>query len=211
MDCARCKSRECREGKDCTGFGDEIKSEYKKEENSLFMKTASWLEGKYYGQLTRLEEIALFAKKMGFDHIGVAFCIGFSDEAEKLVNILKPHFKVTSAVCKICGIEKGEFDLQRLRHDEYDTMCNPLGQAEVLNRAGTQLNILMGLCVGHDMLFTRASHAPVTVFAVKDRVLAHNPLGVLYSGYYNKKLENLGELFDTGKHVSGVGREKNVY
>jgi len=42
----------------------------------------------------------------------------------------------------------------------------------------------VGLCVGHDMLFTRHSRAPVTTLVVKDRVLAHNPAGALYSGYY---------------------------
>jgi uncharacterized metal-binding protein len=43
------------------------------------------------------------------------------------------------------------------------------------------LNILLGLCVGDDTLFIKHSKAPVTVLAVKDRVLAHNPLGALYT------------------------------
>ena len=54
-------------------------------------------------------------------------------------------------------------------------MCNPIGQAVFLNKAGTQLNVILGLCVGHDSLFIKHAEAPVTVFAVKDRVLAHNP------------------------------------
>ena len=54
----------------------------------------------------------------------------------------------------------------------------------------TQLNILLGLCVGHDSLFIKYSEAPVTVFAVKDRVLGHNPIAAIYTAnsYYNKKL-----------------------
>jgi uncharacterized metal-binding protein len=40
---------------------------------------------------------------------------------------------------------------------------------------------MLGLCVGDDVLFIRHSKAPVTVLAVKDRVLAHNPLGALYT------------------------------
>jgi len=66
-------------------------------------------------------------------------------------------------------------------------MCNPVIQAEVLNRDKTELNIILGLCVGHDILFNKYSEAPVTTFAVKDRVLAHNPLGALYSNYYLSK------------------------
>jgi uncharacterized metal-binding protein len=46
------------------------------------------------------------------------------------------------------------------------------------------MNLVVGLCVGHDMLFTKRSEAPVTTFVVKDRVLAHNPVGAIYSGYY---------------------------
>ncbi|MGL4802501.1 MAG: DUF1847 domain-containing protein, partial [Cetobacterium sp.] len=54
----------------------------------------------------------------------------------------------------------------------------------------TDLNILFGLCVGHDTLFIKHSEAPVTVFAVKDRVLCHNPVAAIYQvdAYYKKKL-----------------------
>ncbi|GHV11626.1 hypothetical protein AGMMS49938_02650 [Fibrobacterales bacterium] len=60
-------------------------------------------------------------------------------------------------------------------------MCNPVMQAELLNEQKTDLNIIMGLCVGHDMLFSGASKAPVTTLVVKDRVLCHNPVGALYT------------------------------
>jgi uncharacterized metal-binding protein len=50
----------------------------------------------------------------------------------------------------------------------------------------TELNVVVGLCVGHDTLFTKHAAAPVTTFAVKDLVLAHNPLGAIYSGYFLK-------------------------
>ncbi len=60
-------------------------------------------------------------------------------------------------------------------------MCNPIGQAAILDGEGCDLNIILGLCVGDDTLFIKHSKAPVTVLAVKDRVLAHNPLGALYT------------------------------
>ncbi len=69
-------------------------------------------------------------------------------------------------------------------------MCNPIAQAEFLNKENTEFNIVLGLCVGHDTLFFKYSKAPVTVLAVKDRVLAHNPLGAIYQSesYYKNKL-----------------------
>jgi len=69
-------------------------------------------------------------------------------------------------------------------------MCNPIGQALFLNKSQTDFNIILGLCVGHDSLFIKYAEAPVTVFAVKDRVMAHNSMGALYlsDGYYKKRL-----------------------
>lgn len=77
-----------------------------------------------------------FANRCGFKNLGIAFCIGLSNEAN------------------------------------------------------TDLNILLGLCVGHDSLFIKYSKAPITVFAVKERVLVHNPLGAIYQvgSYYKDNL-----------------------
>lgn len=63
-------------------------------------------------------------------------------------------------------------------------MCNPIAQALILNRVGTELNIVLGLCVGHDTLFIMYSKAPVTYLAVKDRVTGHNPLAAIYARNY---------------------------
>ena len=59
-----------------------------------------------------------------------------------------------------------------------------------LNKEKTDFNIALGLCVGHDTLFFKHSEAQVTVLAVKDRVLAHNPLGAIYlaDSFYKDKL-----------------------
>lgn len=76
-------------------------------------------------------------------------------------------------------------------------MCNPIAQAKILNAAGTDFNILLGLCVGHDSLFIKYSQAMVTVFAVKDRVLGHNPLAAVYNyeSYYERfQQDRLKEL-----------------
>jgi uncharacterized metal-binding protein len=68
-------------------------------------------------------------------------------------------------------------------------MCNPLTQAEILNTAKTEFNIMVGLCVGHDALFLKHVKALTTVLIAKDRVLGHNPAAALYvSNTYYKAL-----------------------
>ncbi len=68
--------------------------------------------------------------------------------------------------------------------------ATPIAQAEICNEEDTEFNIVMGLCVGHDSMFLKNANALCTVFAVKDRVLAHNPLGAVYtSDTFYKKLK----------------------
>jgi len=131
---------------------------------------------------------------MGYQKLGVAFCIGLAQEAATLCAILEQNFDVSSVCCKLCGIDKAYFGLERLHagavadEPKSEAMCNPVGQAHILNKERTDLNIILGLCIGHDTVFTEYSEAPVTTLAVKDRVLAHNPLGAVYSNYYRSKL-----------------------
>ena len=143
--------------------------------------------------LTRIEEVCRFAERAGFRRLGLAFCSGLLREAAVLDEILTAHgFDVVSVVCKVGAVPKEELglgDADKIRPGGFESMCNPIGQAELLNRAGTQLNLLLGLCVGHDSLFLRHAAAPCTVIAVKDRVLGHNPLAALYtSGSYYRRL-----------------------
>jgi uncharacterized metal-binding protein len=64
-----------------------------------------------------------------------------------------------------------------------------VAQARILNEVGTDLNVIVGLCVGHDILFTRHSTAPVTTLVVKDRVTGHNPAAALYGqAFYYRRL-----------------------
>ena len=194
MRCAACKDKACATGKDCTEITDVVKTEYASDSEVLTsLKVATHIESRYYLQKTRVEELILYAQGMGYQKLGVAFCIGLAGEAATLCAILERDFEVSSVCCKLCGIDKAHFSLQRLHahaaeQPESEAMCNPIGQALILNSERTDLNIILGLCIGHDTLFTAYSEAPVTTLAVKDRVLAHNPLGALYSNYYLSKL-----------------------
>ena len=124
---------------------------------------------------------------MEYKKLGLAFCVGLEKEAKIIQRILEKDFEVFSVCCKVSGIDKDKYALEKLHPGNFDPTCNPITQAEMLKNKGTQLNIIVGLCIGHDILFTQHSAAPVTTLIVKDRLLAHNPAGAIYSDYYLKK------------------------
>jgi uncharacterized metal-binding protein len=191
MNCANCGKKSCISGKNCRKDIDveNLIGEYKKDENTKITEVSTYIEGTYYMKKTRLEEIIEFCKLMEYSKIGIAFCIGLENEAKTLNDILSKHFNTCSVCCKICGIDKDELNLTKINPNNKESICNPIAQAEILNKNRTDLNILVGLCIGHDILFQKYSKAPTTTFVVKDRILAHNPVGVLYSKYYLKILK----------------------
>jgi uncharacterized metal-binding protein len=170
--------------------------EYQKREIREFARQASLQESECYINRDsepffpypvkpRLQEIIEFSRRMNYRKLGLAFCYGLRHEASILNEILEAHnFEVISVMCKVGGQEKSNLDLnleERVHVGAYETMCNPIAQAEVLNQANTDFNIMMGLCVGHDSLFMKYSQSMCTVFAVKDRVLGHNPMAAIYT------------------------------
>jgi len=187
--CGRCESKECRDGKDCFSQNDDHKQLYQDGHIAKLHKAASVIEGRHYGKETRLGEIILFAKELGYKKIGLAFCIGLSEEANIIEEILSKQFEVLSVCCKVCGIDKKDFDLLPISSERPEVMCNPAGQAQLLNDAKTELNVICGLCVGHDAIFSKVSQAPVTTLIAKDRVLAHNPVGAVYCQYIRKRFD----------------------
>lgn len=150
------------------------------------------VESEGYCKWTRVEEVVALAKKLGFTRLGIATCISFVDLARVLSAVFESHgFTVASVACKNGGVPKealGLTDDQKIRPGTYEAMCNPISQAELLNRAGCELNVVLGLCVGHDSLFFRHSKGLATTLVAKDRVLAHNPIGALHLAdtYYQK-------------------------
>ena len=147
-------------------------------------RVSARVEGLGYCKWSRLEEICQFAREMGFRKIGIATCIAFVDLAQTLSAILESHgFQVASAACKNGGVDKervGVLDEEKINPGRHESMCNPVSQAELLNHAGCELNVVLGLCVGHDSLFFRHSEGLATTLVAKDRVLAHNPVGALH-------------------------------
>jgi len=187
--------------------------EYDAPEVREFARQASIQEAECYMNMPeglttrypRVEEVVQFAKKMGYRKLGVASCIGLRDEARTFTTILENRgFDVVSVCCKAGGIPKesiGIKDEQKIVYTfngpgHYESMCSPITQAEILNDAGVDFNVLVGLCVGHDSLFFRYAKAPVTVLVATDRVFGHHPGAGLYqASAYSRRLlrkESLG-------------------
>jgi uncharacterized metal-binding protein len=157
-----------------------------------FALAAARTEAAGYCKEPRVEEIMNFARRIGAQRLGIASCIGLIREARMLQEILEANgFEVESVCCKVGSIDKekiGLRDEEKIHPGQYESLCNPVGQAMLLNKASTELNIVVGLCVGHDSLFFKHSEAPVTVLVAKDRVTGHNPVAALYTSrsYYKR-------------------------
>ena len=201
--CAECTLHGCelndmeKTMKDCPSKETELQKQaqalYREKENLQIAHTASVVEAEGYGSLCRLEEIMLFSKKNGFQKLGLVFCIGLAKEARVVEKILTYNgFEVVSAACKNGAVPKSHIDVtdaETLSGNCGEIMCNPIGQALLMNSEKTQLNIILGLCVGHDTLALKYLEAPATILAVKDRVTGHNPLAAVYvaESYYKKR------------------------
>ena len=169
-------------------------------------KVASIVEAEGYIEWPRLKDTIEYAKRMNYKKIGLAFCIGLLDEARKIAQILeRTQFEVFSVCCKTGSLKKTDLGIPL----EYTMMsktgftigwisCNPVAQALLLNDCETDLNLIVGLCVGHDITFTQLSKAPVSTLIAKDRSSPHNPALILYSGY-GKNITSSADFLGTKK------------
>ena len=194
MNCASCGIKACKNNEENLANScpnnkkeeiNELKEFYQTEENFKIAKVAAELS--LPQGLTRIEETMEFARRLKYKKIGLAFCSALANEAKIIDKIFKYHgFEVESIMCKVGSLSRELVELEKINMP----MCNPIAQAKFLNEAKTDLNVVIGLCIGHDSLFFKYSNAPVTVLAVKDRILAHNPLGAVYlsESAYKKKM-----------------------
>lgn len=154
------------------------------------MIASAEVEYEGYCRWTRVQEIMEFAQKINARRIGIANCIGLINEARIFARILQANgFEAYSVICKVAGQAKSSVGIPAECENIGAAMCNPILQARLLNEAKTDLNVVIGLCVGHDSLFYKYSDAYVTTLVTKDRVTGNNPAAALYTAqsYYRKK------------------------
>ena len=211
-DCANCAERTCESGKpnlaspDCPvkrkpaamdkGLKKSLEPDHKKFahqaailQSESFIRTEEGILARYL----RLEETILFAKKMCYKRLGLAFCSALRNESILISRILEENgFEVISVCCKVGGLSKEIIGIKAENKNDnsrnYMIMCNPITQAEIMNDEGAEFNIIVGLCVGHDSLFLKHANALSTILIAKDKIFGHNPEAALrLSGQYSKK------------------------
>jgi len=187
-DCMDCRNRVCLQGRPCPHLALDVPPPL--DDETLRVLESTWdvaLEEER--TLCRLAEVVYFALGIGCRRVGVAFCEELREPASILIQVLKRFVKVIPVGCKagassLPKARAGTQTSQTPRGSCETGLCNPLAMAQVLNAGETDLNIVVGLCVGADCVFNRESDAPVTTIFVKDKSLANNPIGAVYSHYY---------------------------
>ena len=155
--------------------------------------TAACVVGKKNdGYRPRIEEALDFAKEMKFSRVGFAACVAFGRELTVIGKLFEEAgIEVFSAGCQIGRVSATDRGLPHLEEYPDNSPCNPIAQAEILNKEQTQLNYIIGLCMGHDILFSSYSRAPVSTLIVKDRLLANNPAAAVYGWHARRSLFGL--------------------
>jgi uncharacterized metal-binding protein len=195
--CNACSKVECRHDypngipKYClaTSFHDtleETKLEYATLEVIDIYRAAGTVTSKGYRQWPRIQEAIEFARELGIAKVGLASCIALRREMADVAELFTgAGFDSVCVACQVGRVRPEDRGVPELKGVQ-GTTCNPIAQAEILNQEGTELNYVLGLCLGHDILFNRYSKAPVSTLIVKDRVTGHNP-GAVLSCYHQRQ------------------------
>ena len=190
INCAECASRACvrggvfPEGCPSVVMPEVVCSGVDKTASDAFackmMASAYVIKKKEDGSLrNRMEETIALCREMGFLKIGIAFCVALAKEARVLSKELsEAGLEVVPVCCKVGRVGLGDLGVETACHQK-GSSCNPVTQAEIMNAHATDLNIMLGLCVGHDILFAKYSNSPLTTLVVKDRALRHNPVAAM--------------------------------
>ncbi len=198
--CSACTKVECRRGYPqgipsycmATGFHDVVertKKEYSAPEVADIYKASGRVVAGGYGKWPRIREAIEFARELKLTKVGFASCVALLDELRLISELFTgAGFDIVSAACQVGRVPPQERGLDMDITDTRGLFCNPIAQAEILNSEGTQLNFILGLCMGHDVIFTRHSKAPVSTLIVKDRVTGNNPSAALHSSFHRKAL-----------------------
>lgn len=183
VDCLACQDRSCLEGKTCF-LSSGLSRQGESKEIRQILNSAFDISLEDERVLCRLSELVYFALEMNYKTIGVAYCIDLLEEARIVVQVLRRFFTVLPICCKVGGKHISESP----SGDANKISCNPAAQALILNAAGVDFNIVIGLCIGTDSIFSKLSSAPASTLFVKDKSLANNPIAAVYLDHFLKEV-----------------------
>jgi len=181
MNCLKCNVKSCRSAQSCglESFDrNQLKDRYLQTQNqSVVQAAAELVDNGRAGELSRMEELLEFMKTMDYKKPGLAYCYGMEKQAESLMKwYAEKGVKLTGISCTAGAHSQNELNIES---SISGVSCNPLSQAEQMNQQDCDLAILFGLCMGHDILFTRYFQGDVSTLVVKDRKYDHVPLKAL--------------------------------
>ncbi|MCE1188341.1 MAG: DUF1847 domain-containing protein [Ignavibacteria bacterium] len=172
MNCTSCTAKSCRQSISCGAerFGKEtLQNTYQEAPNQAIVQAAADLvdNGKA-GTLSRLQELVQFCKSMNYQKVGLAYCYGMEKDAIAIRNFFKSNnISITAISCTVGGVNQNEINSQSCTEK---VSCNPIGQAEQLNAENADFVMIMGICLGHDILLQKNLKCDFSTILVKDRV-----------------------------------------
>jgi uncharacterized metal-binding protein len=179
MNCTTCSDKVCRKSQEsCARESFEkagIIDGYHAQNTSAIVQAAARLvdNGKA-GTLSRVQEVIEFARLMNYQKIGIAYCYGMEKYARAIETLLTDEwFDVSAVSCSVGGLKQSEVNSSSCIHK---VSCNPLGQAQQLNAEKVDITLIIGICMGHDIILTRNLSMDFTTLVVKDRKHNHAPL-----------------------------------
>ncbi len=181
MDCTECSSKVCRKNIDCLKHDldrDVIKARYLEPQNQpLVQSAAALVDNGRAGTLGRIDELIEFSREMNYQKVGLAYCYAIEKEATRLSDYFaRANINLIPISCTVTSLPQDEINQ---KSDIHNVSCNPIAQAEQINRENVDITITMGLCLGHDILFNRTIKGDITTLVVKDRLYNHQPLKAL--------------------------------
>ena len=184
MNCTRCNTKSCRIGTACGNEQFEITTlteQYHSAANQkIIQAAASLVDNGRAGSLSRLQEVIEFIKRMNYQKVGLAYCLGMENEAVTVRDLFKNEgINLHTISCTVGAIPQDAINTESCIHK---VSCNPLGQAYQLNAEKTDFVVVMGICLGHDILLQKNLEADFTTLIVKDRTSHHNPMESIRQG-----------------------------
>jgi len=178
MDCTNCQNKTCRESESCGVEKFEssvVIADYQEPENQKILQAAaSLVDNGKSGTLSRMQEIIAFIKAMNYKKVGLAYCFGMEKDAKLLKDIFKTNgINLRTVSCTVGGINQNQINSDSCTEK---VSCNPIGQAKELNEEIVDFTVVMGICLGHDILLQRNLKSDFTTFIVKDRVFSNAPI-----------------------------------
>jgi uncharacterized metal-binding protein len=181
LNCTKCGDRSCRTLDACRATipDDQIvMAQYHQAETQAIVQAAARLvDDGLAGTLARVQELERFILDRDYAKVGLAYCYGMEHEARQILQRLRGRgIRAVAISCTVGGLAQSEINEASLKPG---VSCNPLSQAAQLEAEGVDLAVVVGLCLGHDILFTKAFSGDQTTLVVKDRVHRHRPLDAL--------------------------------